>query len=301
MPVDLWQQVQGEVRFDEPMRRYTSFRIGGPADVFVSPAHVEDLCTVLHVTQLNGMPVTVVGAGTNLLVSDEGIRGCVVKIGRGIGSMQQEDDLLRVGAGVPIARVARWAADLGLSGLEFAEGIPGSVGGAIVMNAGAHGSDISHVVEQVQIAERSGDLVLLPSSRLEFGYRSSLIRATHDLTVTSATFRLSADAPDLIQERMQAIGERRRRTQPLGKPCAGSVFKNPPGDYAARLIESCGLKGYKVNDAMVSTLHANFIINVGRAKAVDVARLIETIRKRVLDDTGILLQLELEVIGLEGY
>jgi UDP-N-acetylmuramate dehydrogenase len=301
MSLDLFQQVQGEVRFDEPMRRHSSFRIGGPADVFVSPAHVDDLCTVLHATHMHGMPVMTVGAGTNLLVSDEGVRGCVVKIGRGMGSMHHDGDLLTVGAGSPIARVARWAGDLSLSGLEFAEGIPGSVGGAIVMNAGAHGSDISRVVERVQVADQTGNLVLLPQSQLEFGYRTSLIRITQDLTVTAATFRLTADAPELIRERMRAFGERRRRTQPLGKPCAGSVFKNPPGDYAARLIESCGLKGYKINDAMVSSLHANFIINVGRAKAVDVMRLIETIRKRVLDDRGVYLQLELEVIGLEGY
>jgi|LSQX01.1.fsa_nt_gb UDP-N-acetylmuramate dehydrogenase len=301
MSLDLFRHIQGEVRFDEPMRRHSSFRIGGPADVFVSPAGVDDLCTVLREAGECEMPVTIIGAGTNLLVSDEGIRGCVIKIGRGLGGMRREGERVIAGAGAPIAKVARWAAGLGLSGLEFAEGIPGSVGGAVTMNAGAHGSDISCVLEEVQVADKSGQLFNLPGSQLELGYRTSVIRTEHEFTVTAATFQMTTDTTEAIFERMQAIGERRRRTQPLGQACAGSIFKNPPGDYAARLIESCGLKGLRINDAMVSPVHANFIVNVGNAKAVDVIRLIETVRQRVLDDTGVHLQLELEIIGLEGH
>lgn len=299
--MDVFREVQGDVRYDEPMRRHSSFRIGGPADVFISPASVDDLCTVLRVTNKMGMPVVVIGAGTNLLVSDEGLRGCVVRVGHHLGAVQREGNILTADAGVPLPRLAGMAADWGLSGLEFAAGIPGSVGGAIVMNAGVHGADMSAVVDGVQVADHSGNLTFVLGSEMEFGYRNSRIRARRKLVVTAAVLSLIPGKVEQIRETMAAHLRKRRQTQPLGQPCAGSIFKNPPGDYAGRLIEQCGLKGYKVNDAMISPVHANFIVNTGDAHATDVMQLIAIARQRVLEQCGVSLQLELETIGLEGF
>lgn len=294
----LCTEVQGEVLFDEPLRLYTSLRIGGPADILVSPAGVADLRTVMRLTHWHRVPVTIIGHGTNVLVADEGVAGCVVRIGRSMGAISHMAGGLRAEAGVPLPKLAREAARLGLAGLEFAGGIPGTVGGAVVMNAGAHDADISKIVSEIETVNAGGEINALTAAQMDYGYRTSALRRDHTLAVAAAAFRLLPGDQNVIYERMQAFAARRRRTQPQGQPSAGSVFQNPPGGYAGRLIEQCGLKGTAVGGAAVSPLHANFIVNTGGASAGDVMALISLIRQRVAEMCGVHLELELELIGV---
>lgn len=292
-------QVQGRVLLDEPLRLHTSLRIGGPADVFVSPAGLEDLRTALRITHQHGVPVVILGNGTNVLVSDQGVRGCVIQIGRGLGNIRNDESNICAEAGVPLPKLAREAARLGLSGLEFAAGIPGTVGGAVVMNAGTHEGDISDIIQEIHVVDKMGELAVLLPAQMQFGYRMSTVRAHHEVVVVAASFRLVPRDHGQIRDKMQALAERRRRTQPLGLPTAGSVFRNPPGDYAGRLIDQCGLKGVAIGGALVSPVHGNFIVNNGDARASDVISLIQLIRDRVNQSTGLHLELELELVGIQ--
>lgn len=279
-----------------PLAPYTSFRIGGPADLLVEPDTPELLQRLLAAAEEEGVPRTIIGGGSNLLVADEGVRGMVVRIARPLGRICFEGTRVRVGAGASLPGLASRCARRGLSGLEFAGGIPGTVGGAVVMNAGAHESNIGQTLRWVDTFSLAGEPRRFHADELGLGYRQS--RFQHEPWVISqAMLELTPDSDEEIHARMQAYLDRRRRSQPLGTRNAGSIFKNPAGDYAGRLLEAAGVKGWKEGPAQVSNLHANFIINRGGARAADVIRLIERMRRAVEDAFGVRLELEVRLVG----
>jgi UDP-N-acetylmuramate dehydrogenase len=286
----------GKVQVNEPLARHTSFRIGGPADFLITPSVTRAVPSLLATCRTMGLPVTVLGNGTNTLVRDGGIAGVVIRLSACTAITPLGQDALVAEAGVPFPRLAREAAKRGLKGLAFAIGIPGTVGGAVRMNAGAHGGQLADVLECVDIATLAGDVITLPVGRLGLEYRSS--RLPEGIVLT-AVFDLEPGDPAELKAEMDAYLDRRGRTQPMLVPNAGSVFKNPPGDHAARLIEAAGCKEWRQGDAEVSARHANFIVNLGKATAADVIALMERVRARVREHAGVELEPELKVIGRE--
>ncbi len=291
------------VERDVPMARYTSFKIGGPADFLVTAVAPSELAAVIACCQAHGVPFLVLGRGTNLLVRDGGIRGVVVRLEGKFLAVGFEGPLVRAGAGAALADVARECGRRGLSGLEFAVGIPGSVGGAVVMNAGAYGGEMKDVVEAVDClvpdptgGGPSGDIVTLGPGDLDFGYRSSR-PGREGLIVLSARFRLTLGDPAAIKATEDDYTARRRAKQPLDLPSAGSVFKRPEGRYVGTLIQEAGCKGLRVGDAQVSELHANFIVNLGSATARDVLTLIDFVQRRVQAHAGVRLEPEIRIVG----
>jgi len=293
---ELSRLLPGQVRAGEPMSSHTSWRIGGPADVFVDPADIEDLRLTVYYAYRQGIPLTVIGAGTNLLVSEEGIRGIVVKVGHGLGRISTVGNEIVAGGGAKLAGVAVTARDTGLGGVEFSAGIPGTVGGAVIMNAGANGSSISTLVREVTLLDFTGVFSRKSKEEMHFGYRTSILQREPAIVV-EVCFSCHPRNKKAIREEMEKYIARRRLTQPLGLPSAGSVFKNPPGDSAGRLIEAAGLKGLRFGDAQVSGVHANFIVNLGAASARDVLALIDRVREAVYGRFGVELQLEVKVVG----
>lgn len=281
----------------EPLSRYTSYRLGGPADVFVAPQTIEDVAAVMRLALSADVPVTVIGGGSNLLIADEGVRGVVMRVGRGLNEINFMDDVVHVQCGAPFPRLAKLAAQRSLGGLEFAGGIPGTVGGALAMNAGAHADSVSDVVEQVVAVDDSGQFVTLSHDDMQFAYRMSRLQRENGLVAVEARLRLTAGSPRDIRAKMRAFLETRRQTQPLGTYNAGSVFKNPPDDFAGRLLELADCKGMTEGDAIVSPLHANFIINRGDATADDVRRLIDRVQARVYERFNIALEPEVRMLG----
>ncbi|BAS27705.1 UDP-N-acetylmuramate dehydrogenase [Limnochorda pilosa] len=293
---DLAEQAGPSGARARPLAPYTSFHIGGPADLLVEPDTPDLLQSLLRAAAAAGVPCTVMGGGTNLLVSDDGVPGIVVRIARPLGRIAFHGALVRVEAGASLPGLAGRCARLGLSGLEFAGGIPGTVGGAVVMNAGAHESNIGQTLRWVDAFSLAGEPRRFDVTELGLGYRRS--RFQHEpWVVAGAMLELQPDDPEAIRTRMQAYVERRRRTQPLGTHNAGSIFKNPPGEYAGRLLEAVGAKGWEEGQAQVSTLHANFIVNRGGARAADVLRLIERMRDAVEERFGVRLELEVRLVG----
>lgn len=284
----------GRVLIDEPMNRHTSFRIGGPADYLVVPSSTRQVPGLLATARNLGLPVTVLGNGTNTLVLDGGIRGVVIRLSACTAITRLGVESLVAEGGTPFPRLAREASRLGLTGLEFAAGIPGTVGGAVTMNAGAHGADLAGILECVDIATPAGDVLTLPADRLGLAYRSSSLP---DGIVLNAVFHLSLGDRERILRETQRNMDQRGRTQPILTPNAGSFFKNPPGDFAARLIEEAGCKGWEEGDAEVSTLHANFIVNHGRASAAQVLTLAERVREQVAKAFGVVLEMEVKTVG----
>ena len=295
---ELSELLPGRVLADEPMKKHTSWRIGGPSDIFVNPASREDLRLVVSYAREKEIPLTVIGNGSNLLVTESGIRGIVVKVGNGLSRISISGNKIITEAGAQLAGVAARAMKAGLRGFEFTAGIPGSVGGAVIMNAGANGLSISALVEEVLVLDFEGEYFRKAKRELNFGYRSSNLQQ-EPVIVVEATFSCYPGDKNLIKEEMERFIARRRLTQPLNYPSAGSVFKNPPGDSAGRLIELAGLKGVKVGEAQISMLHANFIVNLGSATARDVLTLIEKARETVRSCFGVDLILEVKVIGNE--
>ena len=286
--------VQGELRFDEPMSRHTSWRAGGPADVFFVPASVEDLATFLQELDPD-TPIFWHGVGSNLLVRDGGIRGVVISATRMLRDLERVDSfLVRAGAGLPCTQLARQCIRWGLGPSEFFAGIPGTVGGALAMNAGAHGGETWERVESVRTIDRNGEIHERAPAEYTVGYRS--VTGPANEWFIQATFRFDPEVTPSM-ETMKAMLERRQTTQPLGLPSCGSVFRNPPGDYSARLIEAAGLKGYRIGGAEVSEKHANFIINRNEATATDIEELIEHVRQTVRDEHGIELVHEVRIVG----
>lgn len=287
----------GRALVDEPLAGHTSYRIGGPADLYVIVRREEDLLGWITLARQEGVPYCVMGRGTNLLVADEGVRGIVIENRcRGVRSLTKgESVLLRVQAGASLSSLARRTAKEGLGGLEWAVGIPGSVGGAIANNAGAYGDSIAQPLQEVTLLDSQGDVRRMVVSELELGYRTSLFKGEGSV-ILSADLALHLESRDVLLKRVTSYDRERRKSQPK-EPSAGSVFKNPEGEYAGRLIEEAGLKGERIGDAQISPLHANYIVNLGRARASDVAALIRLVRDRVWQKHEALLELEIELVG----
>ncbi len=287
--------LRGELRLDEPMARHTSWRVGGPADRYFAPDDVAALGEFLN-TLPAGEPLTWIGLGSNLLVRDGGIRGTVVSLTRLPEELAQSGGLgITASAGVACAKVARFSAAAGLTGAEFLAGIPGTLGGALAMNAGAWGSETWPVVEWVETLDRNGQLHQRTPADFAIGYRS--VRGPGEEWFMRAGLRLGPDSDGRAQARIRELLAQRAESQPMGIPSCGSVFRNPPGDHAGRLIEACGLKGFAVGRAAVSDKHANFIINNGGATAADIEALIGHVQQTVQMQTGIELVAEVRIIG----
>ncbi|WP_027091072.1 UDP-N-acetylmuramate dehydrogenase [Cohnella thermotolerans] len=293
---ELEQARVGRVSLNEPLAGHTTWKIGGPADIFLVPDSQEQLAAAIRVLHRHGVPWTVLGRGSNTLVSDKGVRGAVVKLGAGFDFAQFDGSAVRAGASFSFVKLSVVAGKEGLSGLEFAGGIPGTVGGAVYMNAGAHGSDVSRIFKSADIVWEDGTLETYGKDEMAFDYRRSVLQDRRGI-VTEATFQLRKGDRKEIAAAMASYKDRRRRTQPLQMACAGSVFRNPPNDHAARLIEAAGLKGAREGGAEVSLLHANFIVNHGDAKAEDVLTLIRRIQSTVEDRFGIRLVPEVLLMG----
>ncbi|MDI3279983.1 MAG: UDP-N-acetylmuramate dehydrogenase [Bacillota bacterium] len=290
---------RGELRRGEPLWKHTSFRIGGPARLFLVAEGRDDLRLFSRLGQERGAAGWfVLGAGTNVLISDAGVEEPVLKLGQAFRTLERRRSAVRAGGALPLPRLARVASEWGLSGLEWAAGIPGSVGGAVAMNAGAFGGQMADVVKSVAVLDlTSGREEEWPAERLNFGYRTTALQGA-DKVVTAAYLELRpAQRREAVRERMEELLRRRREKQPLGLPSAGSVFRNPPGDAAGRLIEAAGCKGMRRGDAQVSPHHANFIVNLGQARASDVWALIQEVSRRVRERFGVELALELKLVG----
>ena len=278
---------------NELMNRHCSFRIGGPADLFAEPATETELAALRQILWEKGVEAVTIGNGTNILAADEGIRGVVIHIGDALGGTVFDDRNVTAGAGITLAQLAVAAKDHGLTGLEFAHGIPGSLGGAVMMNAGAYGGEMKDVVASVRCMNEKGEV--WETAEPEFSYRHSRFSDGTDL-ILGASLRLTPGDPAAIQARMTELIEKRSASQPLEKPSAGSAFKRPKEGYAAAMIDGAGLKGFRVGGAQVSEKHAGFIVNTGGATSADVRKLMELVQEKVLSAYGVLLEPEIKFI-----
>ncbi len=295
----LESRFKGQVQAQVALSRFTAARIGGPADLFLTVHSADELADAARLLWEEGAPFVVLGGGSNVLVSDSGYRGVVIfnRARSAVFNLEANPPTLWAESGANLGVLARQAALKGLSGLEWAGGIPGTMGGAVVGNAGAHGGDMAGNLILAEILHIQKGKQTWPVAQLAYSYRSSALkRSPGRAVVLSATLALGHDTPEQIQARMEAYLEKRRQTQPPGASM-GSMFKNPPGDYAGRLIEQAGLKGTRVGGAQISPVHANFIINDGQASAMDVYALISLARAAVWQNTGIALELEIELLG----
>jgi len=281
--------------FDEPMAKHTSFRIGGPAEVMAFPNNAEQLRHLLNVSNQLDIKPAILGAGTNVLAPDAGIKGLVICLKDGLCGIERLDDThIRVDAGVSMTKAAVFAANHGLSGLEFAHGIPGSVGGGVYMNAGAYGGEIKDVCICVDVMTADGVLHTFTAAEMDFSYRHSRLEDEGGIVI-SAVFALQPQDSQLIKDRMQELAAKRKASQPLDKPSAGSAFKRPSSGYAAALIEGAGLKGFQVGGAAISEKHAGFAVNLGGATAEDVKKLLAQVSDIVFEKNGIRLEPEVRI------
>ena len=293
------ESFRGKLLFNVPMSRYTSLGVGGDADVMAAPVDEADMQALLHFAGEKGYPLFILGAGTNLLVKDGGLRGVVLDLSTGFGKVVAKGErVVEAGAGARMLEVVSFCRERGLSGLEFAAGIPGCVGGAVVMNAGAYGGEMKDVVESIEIVDREGRGATVPSSDIGFTYRGTGLPA--DIIILKATMRLVLSSREEVTEKIKANRAKRRSSQAVQSPNAGSIFKNPEGKSAGRLIEEAGLKGCRYGGAQVSEVHGNYIVNVGGAKASDILGLMAKVRDSVYQRTGILLEPEVKVVGEES-
>ncbi len=297
------KNIKGEVLRNEPLSRHTSFGIGGPADLLVYPADTDDLAALLREIRAQELHYLVLGGGTNVLVRDGGFRGVVISLRR-LNAIRVEREYRSLGgtfsvlyaeAGVSLAKVISFTMDKALTGLEFATGIPGTIGGAVCMNAGTADGEMGDVVESVILLTPGGELSTRGKEEMGFGYRAANVPADH--IVLSALMQLRHDEKQKVEARVKALMEKRKGRQPGGLPNAGSIFKNPLDESAGKLIESAGLKGRTVGGAQVSEKHANFIVNTGKAKAADVLALMEIVKQTVLDVHGARLEPEIKIVG----
>lgn len=287
----------GRVLVNESLARYTTMKIGGPADILIVPKHVAGIEKTLQLVKQYKTKWTVIGRGSNLLVSDQGIEGVVIRLGEGLDHLEVEKHKVRVGSGYPLIKLSTLLSRQGLAGLEFASGIPGSVGGAVYMNAGAHKSDISSVLSKALILFEDGTIAWLTNKELEFSYRSSVLQTKRPGIVLEAEFQLQAGKREEIVRSMQNNKDYRRETQPWNHPCAGSIFRNPIPHFAGDLVEKAGLRGYRIGGAQISEMHGNFIVNTGGASAQDVLSLIELIKHTIKDKFDVDMHTEVEIIG----
>jgi UDP-N-acetylmuramate dehydrogenase len=287
----------GTVKENEPLASHTTIKIGGPADLFIEPSTIENLEKAMKVVQEAGVKWTAIGRGSNLLVSDKGIEGVVIKLGAGLDHLEVVDTRVTVGAGASIVALAMTLSRKGLSGLEFASGIPGSVGGAVYMNAGAHGSDISRILEKAHILFEDGTMEWLSAEQMKFSYRTSVLQKERPGIVLEAVFNLQTGDIETIKAVIKKNKDYRKDTQPWSSPCAGSIFRNPLPNYAGQLVEKAGLKGYSIGGAQISDMHGNFIVNTGNATAADVLELIDFVKAKIWELYSIRMETEVEIIG----
>lgn len=285
-----------DILFDEPMSRHTTFRVGGPAKCFIRLRHKEQLIRLIPILQLTGRDYFLLGNGSNLLVGDKGYDGIIVKLEGEVSDIVTEVDRMRVPAGVLLSNAASAARDHGLGGLEFASGIPGTIGGAVVMNAGAYDGEMSQVVEMVEVLNVDGDILELDHDTMEFGYRTSVIR-NRPFIVLETVLKLKQNNPEEITAKMEELSRKRKAKQPLEFPSAGSTFKRPEGHFAGKLIMDAGLRGYSIGGARISEKHCGFVVNDNHATAADVREVIEEAQQRVKDLFGVTLEPEVIYLG----
>ncbi len=286
------------VRFDEPMKKHTTFKIGGNADIFCEPENVDELCGLIDFFKTKGIEYTVMGNGSNMLVSDKGIRGAVIKIGERMSDIAVEGECIIAQSGALLSKIASIAKKNSLTGFEELAGIPGSLGGAVYMNAGAYGGETAAVVEEVSFIDSSGEIKTAKTEELDFGYRHSAFTNGSDI-ILSAKIHLKKGNTAEIEDKMKDYSKRRSDKQPLNYPSAGSVFKRPQGYFAGKLIEDCGLKGKTIGGAQISEKHAGFIINRSDATAEDVLELIEYAQNEVMKKFGVKIEPEIRLTGEE--
>ena len=282
--------------WEEPMKHHTSFKIGGPADLFFMPQSIEDLTAMIHLCRSASIPFYIMGNGSNLLVGDQGYRGVIIQVYRNLSHYRIEGNTVIAEAGILLSKLANRIYDAGLQGFEFASGIPGTLGGAVYMNAGAYGGEIKDIIISAKVLSRQGDIKSLSKQALELGYRHSALMKDGDI-VLSAEMALTPGTQKSIREKMDDLNFRRKDKQPVEKPSAGSTFKRPVGYYAGKLIMDAGLRGYQIGDARVSDKHCGFVINTGNATSADVLALIQHIQKEVKNQFGVDLEPEVRMIG----
>lgn len=284
------------VHTDEPMSRHTTFRIGGNADYFVKPGNADEVAAVIAVCREYNIPYFILGNGSNLLVSDDGYRGMIINIMDNMDSVTVDGRIITAQAGAMLVRVSVMARDNALTGLEFASGIPGTIGGAVYMNAGAYGGEMKNVVKTVRAIDEYGRIYELDSEKMDFSYRHSIVEE-RKLIVLEVTLELEHGSREAIDDRMKELAEARRSKQPLEYPSAGSTFKRPEGYFAGKLIMDAGLRGYSVGGAQVAEKHCGFVINKGEATASDVVELIRDVQHDVDDKFGVTLEPEVKMLG----
>lgn len=284
------------VYLDEPMCRHTTFRIGGPADYFLVPESYGQIREILNICREENLPYFILGNGSNLLVSDLGYRGVIIQIFRNSNQISVEEEKIRVGAGALLSAIAAAAKNASLTGFEFAGGIPGTIGGAVVMNAGAYGGELKDVLCEVTVMTKDGEILTIPAEKLELGYRTSIIKKAGYL-VLEAVLSLKKGDPEKIAAYMKELSQMRISKQPLEYPSAGSTFKRPQGYFAGKLIMESGLRGYRVGGAQVSEKHCGFVINTGNACARDVKDLMDDVIERVYEKFGVTLEPEVKFLG----
>ncbi|MFR7440606.1 MAG: UDP-N-acetylmuramate dehydrogenase [Lachnospiraceae bacterium] len=287
---------EDQIKPEEPMKNHVTFRVGGPADFFVTPKNYEELSWVLKCCAKYEMPCYIMGNGSNLLVSDQGYRGVVIQLFRQLNDIQCEGNVIRAQAGALLSTVANRALEEKLTGFEFAAGIPGTLGGACVMNAGAYGGEMKDVLKSVAVLTREGERITLQKNELELGYRTSII-AKKNYIVLEAEIELEVGDAEEIKAVMDDLKERRTTKQPLEYPSAGSTFKRPEGYFAGKLIQESGLQGFQVGGAQVSEKHCGFVINKDQATAADIAELIRQVQDRVEEKFGVRLETEVKRLG----
>jgi len=281
---------------NESMKKHTSFRIGGPADLLIIPSNVKEIQYAIQLCRDMGIPYFVMGNGSNLLVRDKGIRGLVIKISERFKEVKVEENQIHAQAGILLSSLSRISIQASLTGLEFCSGIPGTLGGAVTMNAGAYGGEMKDVVSSVTVLDRNNQVKRIDHEQLEFGYRSSVIQK-EGYVVLEVGLDLKPGDMETSQKIVEDLTRRRREKQPISYPSAGSTFQRPVGYYAGKLIQDCGLKGMRIGDAQISELHAGFIINLGNATASDVITLIELVKDKIKTNYGVEMHPEIKIVG----
>lgn len=284
------------VKMQEPMKKHTTFRIGGPADYYLCPHSTEELQKILQICKKNKMEFFVLGNGSNLLVSDKGYRGVVIQLWKNFSDIVTKEDTITVKAGALLSKVAAEALEEGLTGMEFASGIPGTIGGAVVMNAGAYGGEMKDIIKEVTVLTKEGDILTISKEEMNFGYRTSVVKEK-GYVVISVVLQLKKGDRAEIRKVMDDLKERRVTKQPLDMPSAGSTFKRPEGYFAGKLIMDAGLRGFSVGGAQISEKHCGFVVNKGDATAADVLGLIKEVQKRVQEKFGVTLESEVKFLG----
>ncbi|WP_257350552.1 UDP-N-acetylmuramate dehydrogenase [Pseudalkalibacillus decolorationis] len=286
----------GNVLENEPLSKHTTLKIGGPADILIEPSSIEGLQKAIQIVKESDVPWRAIGRGSNLLVSDGGIEGIVIKLGKGLDHLEESSDEIKVGGGYSLVKLSTIMSRKGMSGLEFASGIPGSVGGAVYMNAGAHGSDIAAILKKAHILFEDGSMKWLSVEQMDFSYRTSILQQNPGICL-EAVLQLKEGDREKIVEKMQRNKDYRKETQPWNHPCCGSVFRNPLPNYAGQLIEDAGLKGRMIGGAQISEMHANFIVNTGNATAKNVLDLIDLVKSTIHKKDNVVIETEVEMIG----